>query len=239
MQILVINLERSADRKAFMEEKLRRLGLAYAFFPAFDGATENPASFPQYDPTRCSLRFGVPLTDGEFGCFASHYRAWQECRRRGVPVAIMEDDVELSPDFPKALALAEERIETHRLIRLSGLLDRPHRTIETIDGSCELVRFLRGPAGTQCYALSPNAAAALLAHAGTWVEPVDLYIDRFWRHGVLSKAILPYAAEEVDDPPFRDAIGDRETSRTLFGKARRELFRTIGGLQRVLYNARY
>lgn len=236
MDVLVINLARSADRRAFMEADLCRLAVGHEFFPAIDGATVDRASFPHYDRSRCQRRFGTWLTDGEFGCFASHYRAWQECVRRGVPIAVLEDDVELSCDFLHVLSLAGQRIDACRLIRLAGLFPRPYRTIERIDGSHRLVRFLRGPAGTQCYALSPDAAAALVARARHWVEPVDLYIDRFWLHGVESNGILPFAAKEVAQPPFRAAIGDRDSTRSLFGKARRELFRMTDGVRRTLYN---
>jgi len=61
-----------------------------------------------------------------------------------------------------------------------------------LEGQQRLVRYRKGPVGTQCYAISPDGARALLRHADRWTEPVDRYIDRFWLHGVHSYAIHPF-----------------------------------------------
>jgi len=231
----VIHLERLTDRRAFMESNLDRLGVDFAFFSAVDGADGVPAGLTNYDEAKCISRYGLPLRSGEIGCFASHYLLWQECARRNAPLAILEDDVTLSADFPEALALAEERIEKYRFIRLAGILERPFRVIETIGDTRQLIRFLVGPSGTQCYCLSPAGASALLEHAKFWTEPVDQYIDRFWYHGLGSNALVPFAAKSVKRS-FPSAIGQRQGRRSLSRRVRRELVRGADVGARIVYN---
>ena len=239
MDVLVINLERSPDRRAFMEEPLERLAIAYEFFPAVDGDSDIAGRFRQYDRAKCIRRFGAPLTSREIGCYASHYLAWRECVQRNRPVTIVEDDVQLSPAFAKVLSLASERLSEHRLIRLAGLFEQPFRIIEPIDKPYQLVRFLRGPSGMQCYALSPEGAAALVTHAALWTEPVDNYLDRFWFHGVESRAIVPFEAHHRDESEKSSDIGCRKRRRTRFNKVRREAGRILDDLLRISYNIRH
>lgn len=80
-------------------------------------------------------------------------------------------------------------IEHRRFIWLCGLWDCRYDPVRTLSGPRRLVSYRKGPVGTQCYALSPAGAQALLKHASTWVEPVDRYIDSFWLHGLHSYAL--------------------------------------------------
>jgi glycosyl transferase family 25 len=106
-----------------------------------------------------------------------------------------------------------------------------------LGGGHRLVRFLQGPVGAQCYALSPGGAAALLRKAERWIEPVDLYLDAFWRHGLACKAILPFeAAERPRTAANRSTIGDRKQKRTGLAKLAREGTRLSEMLARLGYN---
>jgi glycosyl transferase family 25 len=236
MKIFVIHLRRLSERLAFIEAGLSSLGVDYEIFSAIDGVKgEYPRS--RYDEAACRRNFGAALLPGELGAFASHYALWQSCVDGGQPIAVMEDDVELSPRFPEALAAADSLIIKHGFVRLAGYYMRPFRLVETVNETHQLVRFLRGPAGAQCYCLSPAAAVALLAGADQWVEPVDLYLDRFWQHGVQSKALLPFEAWEKERTHLPQAIGDRTTHRHGFAKCRRELNRIKDDVARSIYNA--
>jgi glycosyl transferase family 25 len=236
MDLLLINLARSTDRRAFMEARLRQLGIDYEIFPGVDAVDGLPEGLDQYAADRCTRRFGAPLLPGEVGCYASHYRAWTECLHRNAPLAVLEDDVKLSSAFPEALALAEERAAEHRMIRLAGVFERQFRVIESIGETRQLVRFSRGPSGTQCYVLSPTGAEALLAGAQAWLEPVDSYLDRFWYHGLESKGILPFAAERLPEAENASLLGERRRRKAI-GKTRREFYRVWDNVSRLFFNA--
>jgi len=233
MQVYLINLERFPERRRYSEDALVSLGIEHQIFRAVDGASGRHDLFDHYNEEKCLRYFGAPLRPGEIGCFASHYSLWQACVYRDVPIVVMEDDVHVHSEFAKALALASARIGKNRFIRLSGLTDRKYRTMEIIDENWRLVRFLRGPLGTQSYCLSPDGAAALLKAAEWWVEPVDLFIDRFWLHGVESVGLLPF---EVSHDDRNSTIGGRSRQRSGLNKLRREFWRANDIAARVLHN---
>ena len=191
MRIFVISLERSVERRRFNDEQFAKVGIAFEFLQAIDGRESRDPILQHYDAGRCTNFYGKPLTPGAVGCYASHYIAWQRCVALNEPVVIMEDDVGVLPTLPAALNVLHLLMADYPLVRLFGLNERRFRSIRRIDGF-ELIRFLRGPAGLQAYAVSPQGAATLLAHAPCWREPVDRYIDRFWSHGVQSLALRPY-----------------------------------------------
>ncbi|MGO4841479.1 glycosyltransferase family 25 protein, partial [Rhizobiaceae sp. 2RAB30] len=120
------------------------------------------------------------------------YLIWQRCASGTEPFVVMEDDLDIDAGFAVVLQLAEASISAVGFIRLAGLNSVAEATIRPLYGPYRLVRFLKGPAGTQCYAISPEAARKLISKADIWIEPVDDYLDRFWAHGVQSMAILPF-----------------------------------------------
>lgn len=192
MDIHIINLARSLDRREFIRGQLAGLGIPHTFFDASDARCPEFPKHNRYDEALALKRTGQTLAPGECGCFASHHRLWQMCAESGRPLVVMEDDVVVSPSLAEAIEDAAKHIHARRFIRLCGLWDCRHDTVMPLSGERRLVRYRKGPVGTQCYAISPRGARALLRHAERWVEPVDRYIDRFWLHGVQSYAIHPF-----------------------------------------------
>ncbi|MBN9024436.1 MAG: glycosyltransferase family 25 protein [Rhizobiales bacterium] len=239
MRSVVISLARMEERRTQIADQFGAEGLDFDFLDAFDARQDAHIPVSRYDEAASLARYGAPLKPAEIACYASHYAAWQLCRESGEPLAIFEDDVVLHRGFAEVLQLAASRIERHRLIRLFGKHARKTRDLEQLTSGYRLVRFLHGPIGTQCYCLSPDGAAALLAHADRWSEPVDHYLDRFWLHGLASKAILPYEVEEMDRAKIEGAIGERRQRRRGKAKFRREWTRQTDLIARWLYNLRH
>lgn len=236
MMVHVVNLERFPERRERVEAMLGYFGVEFEIFSAIDGLDTANKLLDHYDEDRCLNYLGVPLQPGEVGCFASHFSLWRLCVEKGAPIVVMEDDVEVYPQFSTAIEVASERIEEKRFIRLSGLVERKYRVVEQIDETWQLVRFLRGPVGTQCYCISPEGAAALLEGAESWGEPVDRYIDRFWQHGVDSLGLLPFTVAH-DDQDL--TIGERWLRPSGRHKGRREISRITDRMGRFIYNARH
>ncbi|MCX5517082.1 glycosyltransferase family 25 protein [Kaistia defluvii] len=239
LSVLVISLARMKGRRQLVAEQFRSLEIDYEFLDAIDASRDQHVPVSRYDEPGTLARFGAPLTPAEIACYASHYAAWQICAAGSEPMAICEDDLLLAPGFADALALAAANIDQHKLIRLFGKHRRRTRTLKALTSRYTLVRFLQGPIGGQCYCLSPTGAAALVAHAERWVEPVDQYIDRFWVHGLASNAILPYEVEEMDRTKIEGAIGERRQRRTGIAKLRREGTRQADVIARLIYNVRH
>lgn len=108
MKAFIINLERSLDRKEYMQRQNQKLfeknpslknKLEFIFFKAVDAKNKEYLEFKQHFPWRASWVLGRELSDGEKACFASHYKLWQECIKLDKPIIILEDDVEFSDEF--------------------------------------------------------------------------------------------------------------------------------------------
>jgi glycosyl transferase, family 25 len=194
MRVSVISLELSTGRRDTMRAQLQSLGVPYEFIRATDGIRGEHLGITNYSDSYCLQAWRRPLTPGEVGCFASHYRLWQRCVEKNEPMIVMEDDVELGKRFADAVAIAAEMAGRIGFLRLAGINVPVHRKLPVngIAEHWELVRFLRGPLGTQCYAIAPHAAARFIQCSEKWTLPVDNYIDRFWEHGVESIGLLPF-----------------------------------------------
>ncbi len=210
MKILVINLERSTDRRNRMAQALSRLGLDFEVLRAVDGRRGEHRAVSRYDEAATLRRFGHRLNEGEVGCYASNYAAWQRAVDRATPILVMEDDLTLEPGFPAALAHAEGAIGRLGVLRLAALSERKALAEEQLDGGYRLARLEKGGMGTQCYAVSPAAARTLLDHSAVWTMPVDYFLDAFWLHGIPSYALLPYRVTHVEAAIEATDIGARE-----------------------------
>lgn len=241
MRIVVINLERALERRQRMQAQLASLALDHAFFAAVDAARGQLDGVSRYDERRALRMLGHALTPAEVGCFASHYLLWERCVRDGEALIVMEDDLLLDPTLPAAVEALPGPLAHCGLIRLAGLTPRRWQPVLELGERWRLVRNLKGPRGTQCYALHPNGARALLAGAQVWIDAVDLYLDAFWLHGVPSYALLPSPVTHLPEAEAASSIGRvrwaRKRSRR--EKLRRELTHAVWNLRRYWFNLRY
>jgi glycosyl transferase family 25 len=237
MQVVVISLESADKRRRHVTEQFAKVGVPFEFMAAVDGARGDHKVLRQhYDPARCIRYFGKALTPGGSGNFASHYLVWQRCVMTNTPLLVMEDDLELMPSFPRALQVLEPLMAEYPLIRLFGLVKRGFRRVRMVE-EMELIRYLRGPSGTQCYAISPRGAATLIANAEWFREPVDRYIDHFWLHGLQSLALRPFPIALMPLPELPSSVRNWERERTPYTFPRK-VARAFDHIGRHLYNLR-
>jgi glycosyl transferase family 25 len=111
--VVVINLPRSADRRAYMAAQLGGVGIAYRLFDAFEGAALSPQQRARYGPT---------LPVGAMGCAESHLAVLREIAAGDADfVCVLEDDAELAPAVVDLLDAATlGRLPPFDVIRLEG-----------------------------------------------------------------------------------------------------------------------
>jgi len=212
--ILLINLDRSANRLARMRREFARGGVAFERFPAVDG-TNLPDSLKHYfcDP---SGTIASSLRPGELGCYASHLAVWQwiAAGRYGEAVLVCEDDW-LVPDGFRLLltALLGAAPPGWDLIRLSPRTKRAVVPVARIDPRRSLVRYSREPASAAAYLISRRGASKLLT-PGLRFRPVDQDFRRPWAFMIDSYGIWPPLREQPDSHSVIDAMGGRARSRS-------------------------
>jgi glycosyl transferase family 25 len=107
----VINLQRSAERRNFMEVHLSEFPeLDCRFISAVDGKILNPAELLiSYDEGKAVVKFEKPLLAGEIGCALSHIECYKKMlAERKKFVLILEDDIIMSAYFPLMIPALSE-----------------------------------------------------------------------------------------------------------------------------------
>lgn len=243
MKVFIINLERSLDRKEYMQRQIQKLfeknpdlknKLEFIFFKAVDAKNKEHLEFKQHFPWWASWVYGKELDLGNRACFVSHYKLWQECIKLDEPVIILEDDVEFSDEF---LNNGEEYIEEllkseYEYVRLCYLFDK--RMYFLSEGGYYL--SFEKLAGTQGYVLKPSAAKKFMLKANFIYTPVDDYMDMFYKHKVLNIVKKPlllkhnYKLEsEISN------LGRTNKKLRIYRKIVREIFRLYRDVSRLLY----
>jgi aspartate carbamoyltransferase catalytic subunit len=153
LQVLVISLRRSEDRRAKVEQELKKTSLPWSFLDAVDGSAliSHPV---EYQPLKVQLLQGYPLTPNEIGCYLSHKEAWKRCVAQNIPTLVFEDDFVLSAEFESLMNQFNAAGELTHLLTLEGLpkeqilhiLDTAKQFVSVTDPAREVkkVPLLRG-----------------------------------------------------------------------------------------------
>jgi glycosyl transferase family 25 len=175
MDILVINLDRSPERLAFMATQLDRLGLVYTKLPAVDGA-----AIPVEEFDRLSRTYMRPLSRSELGCMLSHASAWRHCVETGRPALVLEDDAFLSDRLPAFLSELGRK-GTQHIVNLETQGSRKWVSREPLawqaDCGVALYRLYIDRGGAAGYVIWPDAARKLLERSRSYAAPADAFVD--------------------------------------------------------------
>src|SRR3546814_18016857 len=99
--LLVVSMENATRRRAAFSERARSAGIPWRFFDAKRTLAEGLT----YDADAVERTKGRQLTEGEVGCYSSHFSIWQEMIARGWPQCIvLEDDTIVDWAFLSRLA---------------------------------------------------------------------------------------------------------------------------------------
>ncbi|HHQ4553775.1 TPA: glycosyltransferase family 25 protein [Aeromonas veronii] len=188
MNVYVISLARSQERRQRIINHMGDHGIAFEFFDAVDGKLEHPL-FSDYDYKKCLwLTSGKMPTRGEMGCYGSHYLLWLHCVASNQPIVVIEDDVILNESFKKIIFKIKEDVERFGFVRLEPsewgrnevVTERDNYKISLMENNCN---------GARGYAISPKSASKLIKHR--WSLPVDCFIGLSYLHGVNSYVVEP------------------------------------------------
>lgn len=189
MKIKVISLTSATHRRKNIEQQFGRLETGFDFFDALR-PEDSLAHIEGYDEHEFHLNCGRAATDTEIACYASHLSLWRQCAAEGEPYLILEDDAKLHDNFAAGLLVTSCRIRQLGFIRVS-LPDLKTSIVVDRLGPFDLHYCRRAPLLALGYALSPGVAAQLAALGGIVEEPVDKYLQRFWRFQRPVFAIVP------------------------------------------------
>jgi glycosyl transferase family 25 len=193
--VFVINLEKSADRRAEMAPRLDPLGIDYTFFKAVNGHALDIDTLPEYDRTRRRLYFSRDLTPGEIGCLLSHRAIYQHMVENNIERAIvLEDDVFIDPVFPQVIRDILNAPVKWDMIRFLAYkkVQKIGRNIYALPTTPHtLARLPTTSGGAYGYMLTQRAARELLKHMKKNALPVDILHGYVWRTGLETFILRP------------------------------------------------
>ena len=206
MKVVVISLRSSKRRRETVSRQLRAIGVPFQFFDAVDGRGAR-AHIHHFDGSEFFLNTGRAAAANEIACYASHLAVWRQSIDENEPIVVLEDDVRLGMAFRRGLREIDAAISQHGFIRLCIPFPRRSRPAGRLD-SFQLRYCSKVPLSAMAYAISPAAAQQMVDAAVIVEEPIDKFIQRFWRHGqeiyALQPAIVyPHSVGAISD------IGER------------------------------
>lgn len=238
MKVFVINLKRSVERRQRIESALHKQNIEFEFIEAVDSSTPDFIYSNRRDDGLSLKRLGHSLVTNEVACFASHYLAWEKCLAVGQPIIVLEDNCDLTIDFSNYIGQLEVLAKKYDYLKLCAAKKRLcYYTLEKINDLFSVVRFLKSTTGARGYVLTPTAADRFIKGADKFVEPVDDYMDKTYKHGVITYSIKPDLIKRARIPSTIGAKRKVKVNLTIRDKIYIELFRVyeqIGNIIAVL-----
>lgn len=219
MKVYLINLDRNADRLESASRQLGAQGIDFERFPAVDGS-----ALTDEDLKRVMARFHArmarhnPLTKGELGCALSHAAIWRKMIEGQIPVAlVLEDDVQLSDKFRRALARVTETMDVGRP-QVYLFSDGRFRPFAETDGVPESIERLEGQRLKKAWCAEAYVmtlpAARNVYRVNYPIVTMNDWWDRWARRGLIELyRVYPLTARQKQDTypsdvtPVKPSIG--------------------------------
>ncbi|MFN6924955.1 MAG: glycosyltransferase family 25 protein [Tabrizicola sp.] len=200
LPVWLISLERAADRRQRMVERLSRLGLAYTMFDGIDGKAREAELLASMDQAAFMRNMGRGILIGGIGCYHSHLGVWRAFLATDAEVAlVLEDDVVFHDDFVTALQLGLQAKKHWDFLKLNCIRAKlPVR--QGYVGPYALNAYLGPATGTGAYLIKRDTAARLLAGMLPVTRATDHEINRFFVHRFRLRGLEPFPShlEEGD-----------------------------------------
>ncbi len=189
--VWVISLESARERREAFGNQAQKTSLQWQFVKAY---TEVPQPLV-YDESRVTRRFGRPLSPGELGVYASHYKAWEAFLKSDLDqILLLEDDVLVDWPLVERLArvnLAEQHVDFLRMFATHPIAGRVSM-YRFCSPHSHLLRLQGLTLGLQAYFLTRHAAQVLLATGVEILEPIDWVTARYWKYRLPNYCLFPF-----------------------------------------------
>ena len=225
IDIQVISLPESSDRRHAVAKQLNSRRIDFRFFDAVDGFGDDPL-LKRMDARKFLYRNNRYPIPREAGCYASHFYLWEICEASNRPMLIMEDDFELTQQAERVLHAIHNLIEKYPILKLERLIKNKPRILSGSYHGVDVYRYRKAPHCLLAYSISPDAARKLIKSRENFLYPVDVFVRNFGIHGVPVFGIEP---PMVDRGPLNyksSTIGDRVHCSPWWAAIPRKYFKT-------------
>lgn len=209
MRIVLINLERAAERRERMAREFGALGLRYEIKEAIDGRSLSAEHLAQVD-RQARRRLGLyPQANGSIANWLTQREVMRDLVANGPEMtAIFEDDARLTPDLPELLAtLEQQRFAFDVVVLQRRHPQRPFIPEVPLTDRHTAGRVRYSDSGSEGYVITRAAARHFLEDTPKMVLAIDQALSRFWHSGLNVFYVDPPVVHHagVDDSQIEDS----------------------------------
>lgn len=177
-KVYYINLEKSIQRRNFMQDQFKKLNVPLERMPAVYGK-ELPSDFLTKAKKQHNILTHYPyLNDGEIGLTMTYFKLWEIIQQQEEEYAIvLEDDALLDVDFFKDLPNILSEITTEDFVDISG-----RKGFYTLNTTAYTTKYLVAPLQTTGQIIGKDAAAKLFNNLGVYYSPIDVIKQDVFKH---------------------------------------------------------
>lgn len=191
----VINLDRSQDRLSAVMADAASAGIELARIPAVDGraASEEERKL-LLDVPGFMRDHGKRPQPGEYGCYASHLRAFEAFLGSDADIAVIFED-DAAPDAAFRRVVEDiVAVDDWDLVKLVNYRMPRLKVDRILSGGIRMGRAVFGPTGgSAAYMLNRKAAARMLQGLRPMTLPYDVAMERGWAHDIRVRHVQPNA----------------------------------------------
>ena len=209
--VRVISLANAAERRSEFAKFFPKDRFSY-----FDAHTSLSDKL-SYDPEKALQRSGRTLKPQELGCYSSHYSLWQWFLESSFSqLLVFEDDVIVDWAFISKIRLIDFADQNIHFLRLFTKLPPHWKYVCTpyLTPYHHLLRIMGFAHGAQAYLLTRFGAEKLAEKAQSVDSAIDVFLDRYWEHGLPDLAIFPFQVIERSVP---SSIGEERLHKEPLG----------------------
>jgi len=225
VKAFIIHLERATDRQPQVEELIRKLPVETDVVNAIDGRTLDAQTISSvYRRSAHKPCYPFQLSTNEIACFLSHRKAWQAIVDQEIDAGlVLEDDVELTPEFAAAYSAACQVLKVDSFIRFPFRERESGRVVLTTETS-RIIEPVPVGLGMVAQLIGRGAAQRLLSATEIFDRPVDTTAQMNWVTGLKPLSVLPGGVKEIS---VRLGGSTIQKSRSLPDKLKREILRPL------------
>ncbi len=237
IKAFIVHLGRAERRRAQVERLSATLPVQAEVIDAVDGLALDQAERDRvYRSNLHTPAYPFALSNSEVACFLSHRKAWAAIVEQDLDAGfVIEDDVELTDEFPAAFAAATACLTPGAFVRFPFRADRESGEQVFAQGTARVIRPDVIGLGMVAQLVSRGAAIRLLQATEMFDRPVDTTVQMEWLLHLSPLTVLPGGVREISS-----TLGGTSMKRqsTFAEKLAREVLRPLYRAK-VAFRSRY
>jgi glycosyl transferase family 25 len=218
-KVYYINLEKSVDRKNFIENQFKKLQVPITRIAAVYGK-ELEEKYLKKEKKKHNILAHFPFpNDGEIGICLTHFKLWKFLSEQPEDFSIvLEDDALIQEDFFEDLNALLEKITTNDFLDISG-----KKGFYPLEKNDLTTTFLVPPVLMIGQIIGQKAAKKLSDNLGDYYAPIDIMKQDVYKHKVKLYSTNKQYVKSVDAKIGGSTI--QQNNMIIWRKVTRELIR--------------